>query len=74
MQFPVKVVQSRQGQARVRDLVRLNDLINETKTHADFNLTYVPLDLVACGRVGVTDASLGGVDRFGQATKGERKT
>ena len=74
LQFPVKVLQRRQGQGCVRDLVKLNSLIDETKSHADFCLTIVPIDLDSCGLVGVTDASLGGVDRFGEPTNDESKT
>eukprot|EP00975_Prorocentrum_lima_P010396 2208509-Prorocentrum_lima.AAC.1 len=37
-------------------------------------LSTFPMDLPACGLVGVTDVSLGGVDLFGQATKDESKT
>lgn len=71
MQFPVKVLQRRQGSARVRDLLRLNDLIVECKRYADFGLRVVPLDLDNCGLVGISDASLGGVNIFGLPTEDE---
>ena len=67
-QFVVKVLQWRQGQARVRDEVKANEVIDEIKQHEDFTLTYRVLDLTSCGLIGVSDASLGGVDRFRHPT------
>ena len=72
-QFVVKVLQRRQGQARVRDLLKANEVIDEIKQHEDFTLTYRVLDLTSCGLIEVFDASLGGVDRFGNLTDQESK-
>ena len=60
-QFVVKVLQRRQGQARVRELLKANEVIDEIKQHEDFTLTFRVLDLTSCGLIGVSDASLGGV-------------
>ena len=38
-QFVVKVLQRRQGQPRVRDLLKANEVIDEIKQHEDFALT-----------------------------------
>ena len=38
-QFVVKVLQRRQGQPRVRDLLKANEVIDENKQHEDFALT-----------------------------------
>ena len=73
-QFVVKVLQRRQGQARVRDLLKANDVIDETKQHEDFTLTFRVLHLPSCGLIGVSDATLGGVDRFGYPTDQDSKT
>ena len=73
-QFVVKVLQRRQGQARVRDLLKANEVIDEIKQHEDFTLTFRVLDLTSCGLIGVSDASLGGVDRFGYPTDQDSKT
>ena len=62
-QFAVKVLQRRQGQAQVRDLLKANEVIDEIKQHENFTLTFRVLDLTLCGLIGVSDASLGGVDR-----------
>ena len=35
-QFVVKVLQRRQGQARVRGLIKANEVIDEIKQHEDF--------------------------------------
>ena len=59
-----KVLQRRQGQAPVRDLIKANEVIDEIKQHEDFTLTCRVLDLTSCGLIGVSDAGLGGVDRF----------
>ena len=64
-QFVAKVLQRRQGQARVRDLLKANEVRDEIKQHEDFTLTFRVLDLTSCGLIGVSDASLGDVDRFG---------
>ena len=64
-QFVVKVLQRRQGQARVRDHLKSNEVIDEITQHEDFTLTFRILDLTLCGLIGVSVASLGGVDRFG---------
>ena len=58
----------------MKDLVKVNDLIEEAKEHSNFSLKFVPLDLDSCGLLGVTDASLGGVDKFGTPTADESKT
>ena len=73
-QFVVKVLQRRQGQARVRDSVKANDVIDEITQHEDFTLTFRVLDLKSCGLIGVSDASLGGVDRFDYPTDQDSKT
>ena len=72
--FVVKVLQRRQGQARVRDLIKAIEVIDEIKQHKDFTLTYRVLDLTSCGQIEVSNASLGGVDRFGCPTDQESKT
>ena len=72
-QFVVKVLQRRQGQARVRDLLKANEIIDEVKQHEDFTLTFGVLDLTSCGLIGVSDASLGGVDQFGYLTDQDSK-
>ena len=48
---------------RVRDLIKANEFVDEIKQHEDFTLTSRVLDLTSCGLIGVSDASLGGVDR-----------
>ena len=73
-QFVVKVLQRRQGQARVRDLLKANEVMDEIKQHEDFTLTLRVLDLTSCGLFGVSDASLGGVDRFGYSTDQDSQT
>ena len=74
-QFVVKVLQRRQGQARVRDSVKANDVIDEIKQHEDFTLTFRVLDVTSCGLIAVSDAaSLGGVDRFAYSTDQDSKT
>ena len=73
-QFVVKVLQRRQGKARVRDLLKANEVIDEIKQHEDFTLTLRVLDLTSCGLIEVSDASLGGVDRFGYPTDQDSKT
>ena len=42
----------------MRDLLKANEVIDEIKQHE-------VLDLTSCGLIGVPNASLGGVDRFG---------
>ena len=73
-QFVVKVLQRRQGQARMRDLLKANEVIDEIKQYEDFTLTFRVLDLTSCGLIGVSDASLGCVDRFGYPTDQDCKT
>ena len=73
-QFVMHVLQRRQGHARVRDLLKANDVIDEIKQHEGFTSTYRVLDLTSCGFIGVSDASLGGVDRFGYPTDQNSKT
>ena len=73
-QCVVKVLQRRQGQARLRDLIKAIEVIDEIKQHEDFTLTHRILDLTSCGLIGVSDASLGGVDRFGYPTDQDSKT
>ena len=46
-QIVVKMLQRKQGQARVRDLLKANDVIIEIKQHEDFTLTYRVLDLTS---------------------------
>ena len=72
--FVMKVLQRRQGQARVRDLLKVNEFMDEIKQHEDFTLTFSVLDLTSCGLIGVSDARLGGVDRFGYPTDQDSKT
>ena len=62
-QFVVKMLQRRQRQARVRNLLKANEGIDEIKQHEDFTLTFRVLDMTSCGLIGVSDASLGGVDQ-----------
>ena len=73
-QFVVKVLQRSQGQARVRDFIKANEVIDEIRQHEDFTLTCRVLDLTSCGLIGVSDASLGGVDRFGYPADQDSKT
>ena len=73
-QFVVKILQRRQGQAWVRDLIKANEVMDEIKQHEDFTLACGVLDLTSCGLIGVSDASLGGVDRFGYPTDQDSKT
>ena len=73
-QFVMKVLQRRQGQARVRDLLKAKEVIDETKQHEDFTLTFRVLDLTSCGLIRVSDASLGDVNRFGYLTNQDSKT
>ena len=49
-------------------MIKANEVIDEIKQHEDFTLTYRVLDLTPCGLIGVSDASLGGVDLFGYPT------
>ena len=62
------------GQARARDQLKANEVIDEITQHEDFTLTFRVLDLTSCGLIGVSDASLGGVDRFGYPTDKDSKT
>ena len=72
-QFVVNVLQRRQGQARVRDVLKANEIIDEVKQHEDFTLTFGVLDLTSCGLIGVSDASLGGVEQFHYLTDQDSK-
>ena len=58
----------------MRDLLKANEVIDEIKQHEDLTFTYRVLDLTSCGLIGVSDASLGGVDRFGYPTDKDSKT
>ena len=58
----------------MRDLLKANEVIDEIKQHEDFTVTFRVLDLTSCGLIGVSDASLGGVDRFGCPTDQDSKT
>ena len=58
----------------MRDLLKANQVIDEIKQHEDFTLTLRVLDLTSCGLIGVSDASLGGVDRFGYPSDQDSKT
>ena len=49
----------------MRDLIKANEVIDEIKQHEDFTLTCRVLDLTPFGLIGVSDASVGCVDRFG---------
>ena len=73
-QFVVNVLQRQQRQARVRDLLKANELIDEIKQHGGFTLTSRVLDVTSCGLIGASVASLGGVDRFGYPTDQDTKT
>ena len=73
-QFVVKVLQRRHGQARVRDLIKATEVIDGIKQHEDFTLTCRVLDLTSSGLIRVSDASLGGVDRFGYPADQDSKT
>ena len=44
------------------------------RSHEDFTLINRVLDLTSCGLIGVSDASLGVVDRFGYPTDQDSKT
>ena len=73
-QFVVKVLQRKQGEARVRVLIKANEVIDEINQHEDFTLTHRTLHLTSCGFIGVSDVSLGGVDRFSYPTDQDSKT
>ena len=72
--FVVKVLQRRQGQARVRDLLNANEVIDEIKQHEDSTLTFRVLDLTSWGLIAVSGASLGRADRFGYSTDQDSQT
>ena len=57
--FVLKVLERRQGQDRVRDLLKANEVIDKIKQHEDFTLTFRVLDWTSCGLIGVSVASLG---------------
>ena len=67
-QFIVKVLQRRQGQARARDLVKANEVVDEVKPCEDISRVFA----LKCGLIGVSDASLGGVDHFVFPTEQDR--
>ena len=58
----------------MRDLLKANEVIDEINQHEDFTLTFRVLELTSCGLIGVSDASLGGVDRFGYPKDQDIKT
>ena len=58
----------------MRDLLKASEVIDEIKQHEDFTLTYRVLDVTSSGLIRVSDASLGGVDRFGNPTDHDSKT
>ena len=58
----------------MREIPKENEVIDEIKQHEDFTLTFRVLNLTSCGLITVSDASLGGVDRFGYPTKQDSKT
>ena len=58
-QFVENVIQRRHRQARVRDFLKANEVIDEIKQREDFTYTFRVLDLTSCGLIGVSDASLG---------------
>ena len=55
-------------------MIKANEVIDEIKQREDFTLTFRVLDLTSCGLIGVPDASLGGVDRFGDRMDQDSKT
>ena len=57
----------------MRDLLKANEVIDEMKQHEDITVFRV-FDLTLCGLIGVSNASLGGVDRFGYPTDQDSKT
>ena len=60
----------------MRDLPISKKVIDEIKQHEDFafDFFFLGLDLTSCGLIGVSDASLGGVDRFGDPTARRRRS
>ena len=73
-QFVVTVLRRSQRLARVRDLLKANEVIDEVKQHEDISLTFRVLDFTSCGLIGVSDVSLSGVDRFSHPTDQDSKT
>ena len=73
-QFVVTMLRRRQRHARVRDLLKANEVIDEVKQHEDISLTFRVLDFTSCGLIGVSDVSLSGVDRFSRPTDQDSKT
>ena len=53
-QFVVKVLQRRQGQAPMRNLLKANEVIDEIKRRKDFTLTFRVLDMTSFGLIGVS--------------------
>ena len=68
-QFVAKELQRRQGQARARDVIEANDVVDEVKQYEDFFRVLA----LKCGLIGVSDASLGGVEQFGCPTEQDSK-
>ena len=55
-------------------MFKANEVIDEIKQQEDFILTFRVLGLTSCGLIGVSNASLGGVGRFGYPTEQDSKT
>ena len=64
-----KRLQRRQGQGRVQDALKVDDLVETMKQLQNFTLAFRVLDLNACGLVGLSDANLGVVDMLGYPTE-----
>ena len=58
----------------MQDLIKANEVVDEVKQYEDFTLTCRVLDLNSCGLIRVSDARLGGVDRFGCPPDQDSKT
>ena len=54
--------------------MQTNEVLDEIRRHEDFTLAFRVLDLTSCGLIGVSDASLESVDRFGYPTDQDSKT
>ena len=61
-------VQRRQGQARVRDVLKASQVVDDLKQCEDVTSTFRVLDLTSQRLIGVSGASLGSVDQFGYPT------
>ena len=68
-QFVVNVQQRRQGQARVLDLSKANEVVHDVKQYEDFSRVLA----LQCGLIGVSDTNLGGVAQFGYPTEQDNK-